>query len=233
MRSKKSVLTRLGVSGLLVLFACGSLNADIVTVPLISWTGVDSGWSVTYDDAYVDIAVDLVNMGKDFVLIEVSKDFAQPGYPLTSILMDFIQREDDAQTVSTIIIADESITNLTGVAWTDYHWQLLDHDEVWFDIELSTTFGIQADPHFKTQIWHTLPNDPSKANALTVEDGVVADFSSYFPGMDASDLVIAVDLGNEGPVSFEFKQYPTPAPATMALMGLGLVAIVLQGKRRR
>ena len=61
----------------------------------------------------------------------------------------------------------------------------------------------------------------------------MVDVSSYFPGMDASDLVIAVDLGNEGPVSFEFKQYPTPEPATMALMGLGLVAIVLQGKRRR
>lgn len=109
---------RFAVSGFLVLLLFGVAEGEITTVPLIGPTGADSDWNVTYDTSSTGIVVDQVNLNLDVLVIQVSKEFTKPKNPLTGlfppIIMDFIQRLPDAQTVSTIIVADESITNQTG-----------------------------------------------------------------------------------------------------------------------
>ena len=233
------MLTRLSVglvAAVLVLTAAGAASASIVTVPLVAPGGGDSGWDVTYDDTYVDVIVDQVDHGQDFVVIQASKDFTKGPNPLTGqfppLIMDFTQRLDDAATVATIILSDEALTNLTGVTWTDFHWQVLDHNEVWFDVAASGSFGIQPSPQFQQQQWTTWAGHPNRADALDVFDGIVVSGSSYFPGVDDSDLVIRTNLaGTASLMSFTFKQYPTPEPATLSLLVAGLAAVWMRKRR--
>lgn len=230
------------LSAALVVLACSVANASVETIPLISPTGADSGWNVSLDTASTSIVVDLVNFNLDIMVIQISKEFTVPKNPFTGmfppIILDFIQRLPDAGTVGTIVIADETITNQTGWVWEDYHWQVMNDGEVWFDIEASTTFGIQDEPHFQSQYWHTVAGEAGKADGLTVYNGEVADGTSYFPGIENGDLVMRIDLSSERYLSFTFKQFPTedgyvPEPATAAIIGVGLAVMGIKRIVRR
>jgi len=221
----------------LILGLAGVAGATMVTVPLSDPSGTDAGWSVTYDDARVDLTVDQVSHDNDYVLIQISKDFITGPNPVThrwpAIMMDFIQRLADAETVSTFRIMAESISNQTGVEWTDFHWEVLNHDDAWLDVAASGEFGIQPLPHFQQQQWTTRAGEPNRADALDVWDGLVVTGSSYFPGVDDSDLVIQTDLTGANPLSFTFQQYPTPEPATLGLLAAGLGAALTCRRARR
>ena len=126
--------------------AANAARGSVIAVPLSDPAkGGDSGWNVSYDDQAVDIVLDQVNLSGGYVAIEITKDFTVGPNPDThlfpGIYIDFIQRLPDAQTVSTVRIVDESIRNLTGVAWQDFHWQAMDHSQAWFDPAASGTFG--------------------------------------------------------------------------------------------
>lgn len=209
--------------------------AGIITVPLVDTVhGIDSGWDATFDDVGVTgITVDQVkfNLTGGYVLIQVRKDFLIGPNPETgqfpTLHIVFSQRLDDLHTTGTIRIADEVISNHTGVAWTDFHWGLIDQGHAWFDIAASGQFGIVPPPGFQNQTWVPRPAEPGKADILEAYAGLVPNGSAYFPGVDDGDLVIRTDLAYQDPVSFGLKEYPTPEPATVALLavgGLGLLA---------
>ena len=174
---------------LAVLLVSSPVAAAMATVPLTWWTldehfnpvEIDSGWSVTYNAEVVDIGVDAISLEDDFLLIEISKDFIYPPNPITglfpAILLDFTQHLDDASTVSSVRIADESITNQTGAAWTDFHWEVMDHGNAWFDVAASGDFGIQPAPHFSTQQWWLIDGYTDRADAL--DDQEVQRLYSY------------------------------------------------------
>lgn len=215
--SHQSLCKRVFLVGAILLMMSSDAWADVV--PL------GGGWQAdVVDPANVSIVVDLV--APDFMTIQISKDFVEPpgvGGVFPAQLIDFQQIDDDANTVPRIVIVDESITNLTGVDWTDYHWAVLDGTDAWFDVPLSQDFAV--DPFAYKEFsdpWDVFV-DPDKATDLLADEGVVPNNSSFFPGGGPGDgeLVIDVDLSEVDPVSFTFKQFPTPEPGTLLLLALG------------
>lgn len=201
----------LGLLGILV--GAGSAYGDI-TIPL------GGGWQAQVPSlAQVSINVDSVTA--EFVAIELSKDFTEPydgiGFPGLSIL--FTQVAGDAVTAPRIVILDESVTNLTGTDWTDYHMQINSGGEVEFDIAASLGFSMAP--------FSTVTLTPT---TLDASGGVVFNNSSFFPGAGPGELVMLADLSGD-PVTFELEEFPTPEPATLAMLLLGLGCLARRRSR--
>lgn len=163
------------------------------------------------------------------IAFEISKDFTQgPGVGgvFPSILIQFTQIDTDANTVSRMVITQEAITNLTGSAWTDFHWEVLDMGQVWFNPTL-TNFNTAP---FNNQFFSDYLDSPTnlKPTGFNVDGGVVPD--SGFTWFPSGDLVIDIDLSSPGPVTFNLKEFPTPEPSSIALLAMGAIAVL---RRRR
>lgn len=204
-------------------FGVASAAADVI--PL------GGGWQASVNaTSNVGIVVDAV--GADFVLIQISKDFKDPPGPggvFPPVLIDFQQVDTDANTKPNIIIADETVTNLTGVDWSDFHWAVLDNGQAWFDVPASA--GFDTSP-FGNQMFDDPDNvfgDPDKATDLWVDGGIVPNNSSFFPGIAGGQLAMGIDLSSTNPVSFTLKEFPTPEPTTALLLGV----LAAFGLRRR
>lgn len=215
--------------------------ASATVIPLVFDPGggdpiIDSGWQAIVPDATVSgIIIDAITPGSN-VLIQINKNFLFPpdvGGVFPAIQIIFSQTLPDAQTVPQIIIADESIANLTGVPWTDFHWALLDGGDVWFDIAASTPFDTSP---FANQMFadNFGLGDPNKATDFWVDGGTVPANGSFFPGITGSNgnLVIEFDLASTN-TDFALKEFPTPEPTTLALLAFGSLGLVARRRRRR
>lgn len=210
-RNLSKPILALGLLGILV--GASSAYGDI-TIPL------GGGWEAQVADlSHVSISVDSVTA--QFVAIEISKDFTEPydgsGFPSLSIL--FTQVAADAVTSPQIVILDESVTNLTGSDWTDYHMQINSAGDVEFDIAASLGFSMA--PFLSTVLTPT---------TLDAFNGVVFNNSSFFPGAGPGELVMLADLSSD-PVSFVLEEFPTPEPSTLALLMLGLGCLARRRSR--
>lgn len=212
---------RLAIAG--VMTACAVAGAGTIDL--------GGGWLASWPAPHgaIDIRVDQVT--PEFVKIEISKDFYDP--PVGGIfpprVIDFIQNKPDGQTVPRLIILDETITNLTGVDWTDYHWTVLNQGDAWFNVPLSAAFDVSP---FTVKVFSdpsNVFNDPNKATDLDASGGVVLAGGTFWPGHAAGELVIDVDLTPTVPVSFTFKQFPTPEPAGFVLVTLGALVLRRRG----
>jgi hypothetical protein len=196
---------------------------------------VDSGWEAIVPDATVSgIVVDAITPGSD-VRIQIDKNFLFPpdvGGVFPAIQIIFSQTLPDAQTVPQIVIEDESITNQTGVDWTDFHWVVLDGGSVWFNVAASTPFDTSP---FVNQSF--VDNwgfgDANKATDLNVDGGLVANGGGFFPGIAGlgGALTIEFDLASENS-EFFLKEFPTPEPTTLAFLAFGSIGLVARRRRR-
>lgn len=185
------------------------------------------GWEADIGDpSAVGINVDTI--GSNFIAIELSKDFRNAPLPNGSFPgLDIIFRQvsPDGSTVPNIVILDESVTNQTGVDWTDYHMTVGTSGNVWFDVVNSGGFSMS--PFANTMLMdpsNVFGGNPSRATDLWSDTGLVFNNSSFFPGAGPGELVISADLTG-APLTFTLSEYPTPEPATLALFGLGLIAL--------
>lgn len=203
-------------------------SADLF-VPLVDGPD-DSGWrAVLPDDTNVGIVVDRVTCS--YVRIEIAKNFNGPpengDFPRIIIL--FEQTGDDANTVGTIQITDELITNNTGSKWTDYHWQI--NGPAAFDKTATEDSGFSINP-FTNKSWTAKSGWGSDyALALDVDGGEVPNGGTFAPGISAGKLYIDVAL-DENDSDFCFVQYPTPEPGTMVLLALGGAGMLCRRRNR-
>lgn len=196
----------------------------VVSIPSLAHSSVmpldGSGWQATLPD-HVDVGILIDSVSDQFLLIEIAKTFtAEPingQFPPISI--DFSQVAPDANTVALIVLNDELITNNTGVDWTDYHWRI--DGPAAFVISDTVTSGFDVSP-FTNSTWTPKVGwGPDYASALDVDGGIVPAGSTYLPGVSQGALFIEVDL-SQADSSFTLTQYPTPEPATIALLAAGL-----------
>jgi hypothetical protein len=182
---------------------CDAGGCPAGTTPLADAQGEFAGWCVgSSDPSHADVYVDSVTPGQAAV-IEISKDFVAQ----TPITLTFKQVcADDSAAVPMILIADESITNLTGVDWPDFAWQLAG-DDVWFDVAASAQFAVF--PPFATKTWDDFVDAPAnqRARALRATDGVVEPFDSFFPGHGTGSLKIVANLSaSDAPLLIELVE---------------------------
>ena len=207
----------------------------------------DSGWSVSGPSyAEVNVMVDDVHWSEDwdhsYVLLQIHKKFrAAPDEQgnFSPVTLTFIQTAPDAETVPNIRIADEAITNLTGVAWTDFHWILSKFVYASFNSDVPVYTGDPGDT--PPGVWDIYPFKGSSwqssqtTDQLNVFDGVIPDLGVWYPGIRSSGaLEINVDLdGAPRNFSFDLKELPTiPEPATLTLLAAG-AAVLIRRRRSR
>lgn len=202
---------------------------------------LSGGWRASWDaslDPFVDIQDNgVVNaQGVDVQVIQKSAEFTQappfPGFPFPTIPIVFTQIDPNA--VGFIAIDDEIITNSTGVTWTDFHMEILDGNDSFFDPARTLASG-GAGPIGWTISPFTQAAFSDNNQVLDIWDGTVASGSQWFPGDGVSDgqLWLSMNTGdgtNTPFTTFTLKETPTPTPGAMALLGLGGVAFA---RRRR
>ncbi len=210
------------------------LTALIIVIgPGLAGAGImplgTSGWEASWDsslDPYVSIHVDAETANA--VFIQKTAEFIQPpgpgGFPTIPIAF----RQVGLSTITQIVINDEALTNSTGVDWTDFHWDLLDGPDAWFEHPEGWHFDTSP---LNNQYF--LPNDRS----FWVDgfglgpggtDNVVPNGTTWWPGNGAfnGELVIGVVSKPASPYTvFTLKETPTPEPATLCLLALGLAAL--------
>jgi hypothetical protein len=194
---------------------------------------LSGGWNAVVDDgSQVSIVDDGVfndaQIGT-FLAIEVSKDFVEPPdgqgiYPAQ--LITFIQTNPDATTVPRIVIIDEAVSNQTGTDWTDYHYAMLDGGQAWFNVPLS-----DFDPSPFTNVTFSDNQglgDPNKASDIDIDGGVVPAGTTFFPAGNGGEIVIDASLAGGAPVTFTFKQFPTPEPGSLLLLVSGGLLVAMR-----
>lgn len=190
-----------------------------------------SGWQAQWApslDPYVQIVFD--SFDGSTLYIQKAAQFIQGpgpgGFP--SIPIQFQQIAFPAAT--RIVINDESIFNSTGVAWTDFHFELVDSGDAVFNPALTNASaggsGFNTSP-FDNQSFGA-GNTTFDVNGFGLgpggTDAIVPNNSGWFPGSGASDgqLYIDVTVRAQQPYTvFTLKETPTPEPATLALLLLG------------
>ncbi len=213
---------------------------------LIQATLGSSGWQVSgTTTGSVAVTVDREGIdddGKRFVAIEIIKVFRDPPDPQTQALppitLSFTQIAPAEATAQRIYIADEMITNLTGVTWWDFHWIVGVTDTARFNRELTNPtanpqeVGFQIGP-FTEFAWSA--DWGTNVETLSAFGGAVPSGTTFFPGAGDGNLVIdIIGLEREGLATFILKEIPTiPEPAGLLLIGGGAAVLVLLKRPHR
>lgn len=213
---KKILMGAVAMSGLFV----GSATADTIVLGT-------SGWQATWDNSLnglVDIIIDA--QGPDFVLIQKAAEFRDgPGIGgiFPPIVITFQQIAVNA--VPNIIIADEILTNQTGVPWTDFHMELVDSGDAVFDP--AATFG----SGFSVAPFTNLVFQPGNTTLDIFGGGSVPNGGIYVPGAGPGELYIRATPHASAPfTTFSLKEFPTPEPSTALLLAAGAAVLRRRGR---
>jgi hypothetical protein len=216
------------------LFLADSLPRFAPIVPLGT-----SGWTASWDnslDPVLSVVVDSQNATE--VRIEKFVQFLPPpvGQPIQPIVITFQQTQANA--VPHIVIEDEAVTNQTGVTWTDFHMELTDSGDAFFNPALTAAsggpppIGWSIAP-FTTAVFSAGPSGPN--TLLDIAGGAVPNNTSWFPGAGINGdgaLYITTNPHPQAPFTvFTLKEVPSvPEPISLSLVGLwGVLAL----KRRK
>jgi hypothetical protein len=214
MVSKKFVLATAALAA--ASFAGTSHAATVLT----SGDTVD-GWKITFP-----VGIALVSDGPDVTLEKFAAFDNIEGLPIT-----FVQVSASAS--PTVVITDESLTNVTGETWTGFQFLLAN------ELPGNTAPAAFTGPVFAGD---TAPfaSQTETADTITLSDGTLANTDTAKFGFDAAggQLTIDTNPATDGSMKvFDLKEIPlvtaVPIPAA-AWTGLsGLVGLGLIGSAKR
>lgn len=213
--------------------------AGMLAVAARSQAGViplgNSGWEAVFDaglDPFVDIVVD--GETSEAVFIQKFAQFLQPPGP-GGIFggIDIVFRQTRPGAVPFIVINDEVVTNSTGTAWLDFHFELVDSGDAAFDPARTAASGGPGPIGFSIAPF-TTASFGSGNTTLDVGGGVIPNGGIWFPGNGPSDgqLWIAANPSPTAPFTlFTLKERPTiPEPSSLALLAFGGLALTRRRK---
>jgi hypothetical protein len=182
-----------------------------------------SGWKAVWDsslDPYVNITVESTT--NDAVYIHKTAEFIQgpaAGGLFPTIPIAF--QQTGASSISQIVIVDETLTNSTGVGWTDFHWDLLDGGDAWFIHDAGWSFSTSPlDNQQFTPDSHSFSVDGFATNSAVPSGSV------WHPGLAFGQLVINAVSRTAAPyTTFILKETPTPEPASLLLIAIGALLL--------
>lgn len=234
-------LTTSLAAALLLLAASLPAQAGVIQASL-----GNSGWQVSgTTTGSVAVVVDgegIDDDGKRFVAIEIIKVFRDRPDPQTQALppicLTFTQTGSSQTTAQRIYIADEMITNFTGVTWVDFHWIVGVTDTARFNRALTNPTvnpqqeGFQLAP-FTGFEWSA--DQGIGVETLSAFGGAVPNGATFFPGTGVGNLVIdIVGLDRQGAAVFILKEIPTiPEPASLLLISGGGALVLLRRRASR
>jgi hypothetical protein len=195
------------------------------------------GWQASWDsslDPYVDINPLLV--ANNAIFIQKSAQFIQG--PVNGVVpsIPIVFQQVAPSEIEFIVIDDEIITNSTGVDWVDFHIDLLDGGDAWFDPVRTAQSGGGGPIGFTIAPFTLAAFTTSQR--LDIWGGVVGAGQVWYPGDQATDGQLWIGVNSPPPTTgafrgqlFVLKETPTiPEPATVVLLALGGL---LAANRRR
>lgn len=223
MRIQLGIIVMMGVLGVV---AAAPAQAGAISL--------GGGWQANWDgslDPYVGIEV--LDITDSAIFIRKSAQFIQG--PVNGIFpsVPIVFQQVDASVIQYIVIEEESILNSTGVAWTDFHMDLLDHGDAAFVFRDGVSGGLVPMMGFSVSPFtQSVFTNPQR---LDIWGGVVDPGQVWNPGAgpDGGQLwigVVSAPAGTPGAL-FTLKETPTPEPASLVLLALGAWAVVRRPKR--
>lgn len=222
------VRVRLVAAGAAVaLFAQAGLSA---VVPL-----GNSGWEAIWDSSLDPfVSINTVAVIGNAVFIQKSAEFTQ-GPDVNGLFptIPIVFRQTSAGAVSNIVIEDEIITNSTGSPWFDFHMDLLNGNDAFFDPAATAASGGPGPIGFSIAPFTTAAFSNNNQR-LDIAGGTVPAGGVWFPGSGAlnGQLWINATVAAQAPFTvFTLKETPTiPEPAGLAMLAVGGLVLV---RRRR
>jgi uncharacterized protein (TIGR03382 family) len=182
------------------------------------------GWTAQWDaglDPYVDVQSYGVVNG-DTLVIQKSAEFTS--FPQ---VIDVLFVQTDPGAVPYIAIDDEIITNSTPVDWTDFHMETVGNAS--FNPALTGggggPIGFSIDPFTQAAF-------QNGDTLLNIDGGVVPTGTQWYPGDGATNGLLFINAlpSSSSPNTFILREYPTPTPGAMSLLGLAGLGVL---RRRR
>lgn len=223
------------------ILACGLVGFFSASMPVsASIITTVGGWSISMPSWALPEGGAIIvrdtgpGISDNILMLEIAKVFK--GSPdifggLPSILITFTQVAPDEETISKIVINDESITNSTTVAWHGFSMILVSPGQATFNRPQTFPGDFGGDPSqnlahepFATHQWF---GPSSGTEELFFSGGIVGINGDFNPGSSAGSVVIDVDLSGSDPVVWKIKEIArVPDPATLAFLVIGSIAVL-------
>jgi hypothetical protein len=230
---------RLLVAGSTAMLALAFTNSSHAVISV----NLGGGWIASWDDSFaglVDVTTNAVT--GNAVHIEKTAEWGPGQAPVNGIVpsIPIVFRVDAAYVAANgigavrnnIVIDDEALTNSTGVTWTDFHFDLLDHGDVQFDPVATAASGGGGPIGFSIAPFTNaaFANNNTRLNIFG-GPGIAGNGGLWFPGSGANDGELWMHINNVTATSqFVLKETPSvPAPGALAMLVTG----VIFGSRRR
>ncbi|MFP4355238.1 MAG: PEP-CTERM sorting domain-containing protein [Phycisphaerae bacterium] len=208
---------------------CGLLAGTASAATLDNYVLEANGWQITLPqwaanvggaDAVIDKSTD-----SDVLILELFKLYKGTGPNGAMQDVQIVFEKIDANAASVIQIENETIINQTGLDWVDFHMDIVD-----FGAGLAT---------FENDGLDHAPFDTMVVSDQSIDfyDGVVAAGDIWFLG-DGNDpdaggrILININPDSTTGDMFILKEVPSiPEPATMSLLGFGVLAMIRRRRR--